>query len=264
MLNVKLLSHTLNPELLIASAGKLCYSPSSIEDLQDKQTDESVARFVNMLTSLGHESPLEHASFSFGIEGISRITEIQLVRHRIASYSIQSGRYVKRDNPEFVKPKAIMESSAASEVYDNIVLASVKAYNDLFLILILSQMGLTDDEIVNLSEDRKIVLVDEFRSKDRAKYSKFEKIAIEDARYAHLQSIGVKIVCTMNLRSLINFTRHRECRRAQNEIQELTKEIISIMDLNFPLLGKSLGASCRFGVCPEGNMCCGKPYNKKA
>ena len=80
-MNVKLLSHTINPELLIATAGKLCYSPSEIKDLMEKQTPEMIERFVNMLVSMGHESPLEHVSFSFAIEGVSRSLTHQLVRH---------------------------------------------------------------------------------------------------------------------------------------------------------------------------------------
>lgn len=264
MINVQLLSHTQNPEFLIASAGKLCYSPATIGDLVEKQTDESVEKFVNMLIGLGHESPLEHASFTFGIEGISRITEIQLVRHRLASYSIQSGRYVKRDSPSFVKPENIANNPLASSVFDEVAATSAKGYNDLFLILMLTQMGYNNAEIEQLSEDERVELIVELQEQNKRQYSAFEKVAIEDARYVHLQSIEVKAVCTMNLRSLINFTRHRECRRAQSEIQTLSKEMTRVIDEKFPMLGKVLGAHCRFGACPEGKMCCGKPYPKKA
>ena len=223
MINVQLLSHTQNPELLIASAGKLCYSPATIGDLVEKQTDESVEKFVNMLIGLGHESPLEHASFTFGIEGISRIS-----------------------------------------VFDEVAATSAKGYNDLFLILMLTQMGYNNAEIEQLSEDERVELIVELQEQNKRQYSAFEKVAIEDARYVHLQSIEVKAVCTMNLRSLINFTRHRECRRAQSEIQTLSKEMTRVIDEKFPMLGKVLGAHCRFGACPEGKMCCGKPYSKKA
>ena len=110
-MNVKLIAHTINPELVIATAGKLCYSPSNIEDLMEKQTDESIERFVNMLVSIGHESPLEHSSFTFAIEGVSRSLTHQLVRHRIASYSQQSQRYVKEEEGkfEFITPSIIKE-----------------------------------------------------------------------------------------------------------------------------------------------------------
>lgn len=262
-LNVKLLSHTENPELLIATAGKLCYSSSGINDLLEKQTDESVESFVNMLVGLGHESPLEHTSFTFGIEGISRIVEIQLVRHRIASYSIQSGRYVKRENPEFIKPERIKNNSVASQIFDEVARASAKGYNDLFLVLMLDIMGYLDTEICLMDDVERENIVYKLYEENLRLYKKYEKIAIEDARYVHLQSIGVKVICTFNLRSLINLTRHRECRRAQNEIQNLVKAMIELIDEKFPLLGKVLGAPCRFGNCPEGSYCCGKPYPKK-
>ena len=104
-LRVKLISHTMNPELVIATAGKLCYSPSNIDDLMEKQTPESIERFVNMITSIGHGSVLEHTSFTFAIEGVSRSLTHQLVRHRIASYSQQSQRYVKETQFEYVIPQ---------------------------------------------------------------------------------------------------------------------------------------------------------------
>lgn len=263
MLNVKLLSHTQNPELLIATAAKLCYAGCTIDELLEKQTPEGIEKFINFLNSLGHESPLEHASFSFGIEGVSRIVEIQLVRHRIASYSIQSGRYVKRENPEFIKPERIKNNPIASKIFDDIAAQSANAYNKIFLVLMLEQMGVEQKDMKCMSFEDMADAVYIFYKQNNKLYKKFEKIAIEDARYVHLQAIGVKIVTTMNLRSLINFTRHRECNRAQTEIRNMSKEIIKIMDENFPLLGKMLGAPCRFGTCPEGSMCCGKPYPKK-
>lgn len=261
-LKVKLLSHTENPELIIAAAGKLCYSPSNIDDLLEKQTPESIEKFVNMLLNLGHESPLEHASFNFAVEGISRILEVQLVRHRIASYSIQSGRYVKRDKPEFIKPKRIEDNSVASFIFDRVALESAKAYNDLFLVLMLDLMGIKEHEMLNMTVKQREDAILKLYEDDFKTYKKFEKMAIEDARYVHLQSISTKVVCTFNLRSLINFTRHRECKRAQSEIQNLTSEMIKIIDEKFPLIGKTLGAGCRFGPCPEGKMCCGNPFPK--
>lgn len=260
---VKLLSHTENPEKLIASAGKLCYSSSTIQDLLNKQTEEETERFINLLNSMGHQSPLEHVSFSFGVEGVSRITEIQLVRHRLASYSIQSGRYVKRDNPEYITPKLIKENELAQNYYEEMIKKNIEDYNQLFLILMLSQIGYSDEYIKSLSTDKKIETINEFKKNNKKTYFRLEKIAIENARYGQFQSIGTKIIFTMNLRTLINFTRHRECSRAQDEIQELAKEVMKIFDEQFPILGKLLGASCRFGKCPEGSKCCGNPKKKK-
>ena len=95
-MKVKLMTHTPNPEAVIASAARLCYSSSSIDDLMLKSEDEEKTKeYIDMLMSLGHESPIEHVSFTFGIEGISRACSHQLVRHRLASFNQQSQRYVK-------------------------------------------------------------------------------------------------------------------------------------------------------------------------
>ena len=82
---VTLLAHTPQPELHVAAAAKLCYSPSSIDKIKEGLTEEKVASFVDMLSEIGHESPIEHATFTFGIEGVSRALLAQITRHRIAS-----------------------------------------------------------------------------------------------------------------------------------------------------------------------------------
>ena len=130
-LKVKLISHTLNPELVIATAGKLCYSPSNIDDLMEKQTDESIERFVNMITSIGHGSVLEHTSFTFGIEGVSRSLTHQLVRHRIASYSQQSQRYVKETQFEYVMPQDIKNNPILEQSYKKHMEDSQRLYDEI-------------------------------------------------------------------------------------------------------------------------------------
>lgn len=123
---VKILSFTQNPEQVIAAAGKLCYSPVGVEEILKKNSKEQCLSFMNRLLSMGHHSPLEHVSFTFAIEGVSRALTHQLVRHRIASYSQQSQRYVKSDNPEFIIPKTIIDLSNDE---DNLLVA---AYEDAF------------------------------------------------------------------------------------------------------------------------------------
>ena len=95
MAKVTLLTYTTEPERTVASAAKLCYSASDIATIKDGLTDEKTASFVEMLAEIGHESPIEHAYFTFGIEGVSRSLLAQITRHRIASFSVQSQRYVK-------------------------------------------------------------------------------------------------------------------------------------------------------------------------
>lgn len=257
-LTVELIEHTPDPEKVIATAAKLCYSPSNIKDLMEKQTPEAVESFLNRLMSMGHESPIEHVSFTFAIEGVSRITEIQLVRHRIASYSIQSGRYVNRSNPEFVTPPSIKKSKVANERYEKIVKESIEAYNDLFLILMLRKMGYSDNQIENMDIDWRIKLVSGFQNTNKKSYQIFEKEAIQDARYAHLQSLSTRIVVTMNARSLINFFNHRCCMRAQWEIRQMAQIMLKKCKQIAPTLFKNSGPKCLYDKCPEGNLTCGK------
>ena len=96
-MKVTLISHTPDPEKLVATTARLCYSNSDIENIRDGLTDEKTKSFIDMLVSVGHESVMEHVSFTFGIEGISRACSHQLVRHRIASYSQKSQRYVNEN-----------------------------------------------------------------------------------------------------------------------------------------------------------------------
>ena len=120
-IKVTLLTHTPNPEQTVAMAAKLCYSPSGIEDIRDGLTEEKTESFINMLADLGHASPMEHASFTFGNEGISRACSHQLVRHRIASYSQQSQRYVDGTKFEFVTPPEIKRNEKAYEEYKKVI-----------------------------------------------------------------------------------------------------------------------------------------------
>lgn len=106
-MNVTLLAHTPNPEKIAASAAKLCYSSSGIDSIMEGLTEEKTADFIDMLVSVGHESVMEHVSFTFGVEGISRACSHQLVRHRIASYSQKSQRYVNENGFEYIVPPEI-------------------------------------------------------------------------------------------------------------------------------------------------------------
>lgn len=120
-ITVKLIAHTPNPEQVVAAAAKLCYSPSKVENILEGLDEEKSRSFVEMLSSLGHESPMEHVSFTFGIDGISRACSHQLVRHRIASYSQQSQRYVDGNSFGFVIPPAISECPQALQAYNSAI-----------------------------------------------------------------------------------------------------------------------------------------------
>ena len=120
-MNVTLLAYTPEPEKTVATAAKLCYSSSGISDLRDGLTDEKTASFIDMLVSIGHESVMEHVSFTFGIEGISRACSHQLVRHRIASYSQKSQRYVNENGFEFITPPEIEALPEAKAEFDKLM-----------------------------------------------------------------------------------------------------------------------------------------------
>ena len=120
-LKVKLIAHTPDPDKVVSMAAKLCYSPIGVEEMSEKITSEEVEKFLGMLISLGHESPVEHTSFTFAIEGISRACSHQIVRHRIASFTQQSQRYVKMEDVPFVTPPLIKKNKAAEDIFNKII-----------------------------------------------------------------------------------------------------------------------------------------------
>jgi thymidylate synthase (FAD) len=243
VLNVKLLSHTPDAEKLIATAAKLCYSSSDIESLRDGLTEDKIASFIDMLASIGHESVMEHVSFTFGVEGISRACSHQLVRHRIASYSQKSQRYVNENGFEFITPPAIEEIPEAKSEYDRMIAEITESYEKLAAILTEKHTA----EFVSQGMDEKTAR------------SKASKMANEDARFILPNACETKIVVTMNVRSLFNFFRHRCCNRAQWEIRAVANEMLRQCLEVAPHIFAHAGPSCvAEGKCPEGKMTCGK------
>ena len=236
MINVKLVAHTPNPEELVAKCGKLCYSKVGVEAIGEKQTEEDITRFVKMLADLGHESPLEHISFTFAVEGISRACTHQLVRHRIASYSQQSQRYVNLKNSfTYIIPPEIEVDSECYKIY-------------------LDTMEKLFNSYITLSETLTNKYIYEGMGKREA-----EKKAIEDARYVLPNACETKIVFTMNARTLLGFLNKRCCDRSQWEIRKMAKLMRTELRKVCPSLFKNAGEDCiSKGICKEGNMSCGK------
>lgn len=251
-MRVTLLAHTPQPEHTVAAAAKLCYSPATIDDLTDSLTDEKTAAFVDMLSEIGHESPIEHATFTFGIEGVSRSLLAQLTRHRIASYSVQSQRYVRESSFEYVIPPEIGALPEAREIYIKAMQEDMAHYERLTNLLRQKHLK----ELLECGTDKKTA--------ERAA----EKRAIEDARFVLPNACTTKMIVTMNARSLNNFFSHRCCNRAQWEIQKLSQEMLKLCINVAPHLFKRSGPPCLHGACPEGKMTCGKAaqvrqyYNK--
>ncbi len=241
-MKVNIIAHTPEPEKVISMAAKLCYSPVGVDEIEKNLTDESVDKFINMLMSMGHESPLEHVSFTFAVEGISRACSHQLVRHRIASYSQQSQRYVKLDQFEYIIPKEIEKIDEAKKVFIDAMKKDQEDYDKLVDILFNKHYK----KLVQQGKDEK-------KAKKDA-----EKKAIEDARYVFPNACETKIVFTMNVRSLYNFIEHRTCERAQWEIRDLATQILKKLREISPVLFNNKGPKCIKGPCPEGKMTCGE------
>jgi len=224
-MKVKLINYTKNPERIVAQSARLCYSASDIDELNEKLSDESIIKLIKKIIKLGHYSVLEHATFTFAIEGISRVTSHQLVRHRIASFSQQSQRYVKIKKKGFpyVIPKSIAKDKKLIKIYTDTIKKLDESYN-LFL---------------------------------------DHNIAIEDARYILPQAVETKMIVTANARELLHIFKLRCCNRAQWEIREVAKNMLKEVKAIAPNVFKNAGPPCILGPCPEGELSCGKPWSKK-
>jgi len=221
---VTLLNFTPEPEKTVALAARLCYSADGIEELEEKVAGISIEKFLGRILRLGHLSVLEHASFTFGVEGISRATSHQLVRHRLASYSQQSQRYVTAERPEYVTPASIGSDPGRLERFERAMAGAYSLYKELIE----------------------------------------EGVAAEDARFLLPNAACTKIIVTMNARELIHFFRLRCCERAQWEIREMATRMLALARRKAPFIFADSGPGCVSGACPEGDMTCGRPDEVRA
>jgi len=228
-MKVALIRHTLSPEELIALGAKLCYSKSTISDLEGRISSADQSAFIEKLLNMGHESVFEHASFTFGIEGVSRVLLAQLTRHRIASFSVQSQRYVSYEKGfgYIIPPKIASLGSAAVEKYEK-------------------QM----DQIEQWYKEWQQVL-------GQGEHSN------EDARFVLPNACETRILLTMNVRELWHFFSLRMCSRAQWEINELATKMHLLCMETAPALFKDAGPGCLRGKCPEGEKTCGQMMLKR-
>lgn len=223
-MKVVLLRYTPAPEETIALAAKLCYSKSSIEGLKEKISQKDQSDFIEKLMAMGHESVLEHASFTFGIEGVSRVLLAQLTRHRIASFSVQSQRYVSYENGfGYIIPESIC--------------------------------SLGEDAVKQFSEQMETI---EGWYTDWQKRLGTGEKSNEDARFVLPNACETRIMVTMNVRELRHFFSLRMCNRAQWEIRNMAEEMFRLCFETAPALFKNAGPACLRGKCPEGDKSCGK------
>ena len=220
-MDVTLLYHTPDPERAVATAARLCYAPVGGKELMEGLTEERIRKVLSTIMASGHFSTLEHASYTFSVEGVSRALTHQLVRHRLASFNQQSQRYVRfKDEPSFVTPESVSANPEALARFDAAMDAAWEAY------AALAEMG----------------------------------VPAEDARYVLPNACESKFVVTMNIRELLHFFSLRCCNRAQWEIRELAWKMLELVRPTAPFIFMDAGPGCVRGACPEGKMTCGNPY----
>ena len=222
-MQVELLNHTPDPERAIATAARLCYAAEGAADLMETMPEERVRSVLTTIMASGHFSTLEHASYTFAIDGVSRVLTHQLVRHRLASFNQQSQRYVKfKDGFPYITPPSIQADPEAEARFQALMDEASEVY------LSLLEAG----------------------------------IPAEDARFVLRNATETKIVTTMNVRELLHFFNLRCCNRAQWEIQELAHRMLELAKPTAPFIFMDAGAPCVRGGCPEGKMTCGNPFPK--
>ncbi len=224
---VKLLRYTPAPEELVALAGKLCYSASDLDDLSAGIAEKDQTKYLGRLMDMGHLSPVEHASFTFGIEGVSRSLLAQITRHRIASFSVQSQRYVALGDDEtgfdYVMPPAIA--------------------------------ALGEEDAAEYR--RQMDTINGWYQTWRKKLGTGEK-SNEDARFVLPNAAATRMMVTMNARELMHFLSLRCCSRAQWEIRAVAWQMLELAREVAPTLFDSAGPGCLRGPCPEGKKSCGR------
>ncbi|MCK4550767.1 MAG: FAD-dependent thymidylate synthase [Candidatus Aenigmarchaeota archaeon] len=214
-----LLKHTADAEKLAGVAAFTSCSPEGSDELMKTKTKDECDKFLKRVLNYGHHSVIEHASFTFSVEGISRACTHQIVRHRIASYTQQSQRYVKFKELGFVMPPSIEKNEEVKKTYLEAMKNASNAY----------------DKLIECG------------------------IAPEDARYVYPNASHTNIMITMNARELWHFFSLRCCTRAQWELREIAEKMLAEVKKVAPLLFKDAGASCvRLGYCPEGSLGCGR------
>jgi len=215
-LKVKLLRHTADAELLCGAAALTSSKSGSPSEILEKMDLETAKRIIKRVTGYGHVSVVEHASFTFSIEGVSRAMTHQLVRHRIASYTQQSQRYVAYNTLEnYVTPVSISQNAEAKKIFDET----------------LEKISDTYQKLLDL------------------------KISKEDARFILPNGAKTNIIVTMNARELRHFFNLRCCARSQWEIREVAIQMFKQAKKATPALFENAGPSCvELGYCPEGKM----------
>ena len=223
-MKVALIRHTLSPEEVVALGARLCYSRARVDDLLERVSTRDQTDFVGRIMKMGHDSVLEHASFTFGIEGVSRVLLAQITRHRLASFSVQSQRYV--------------------------------SYESGFGYIVPPKIEALGEEAVREYEQQMDTL-HQWYTRWQEKLGTGEG-GNEDARFVLPGACETRMMVTMNVRELRHFLSLRMCSRAQWEIRALATEMHRLCMEIAPALFADAGPGCLRGACPEGEKTCGK------
>jgi len=216
---VALLTTTPEAERVVATAARLCYAAVDCRALAERSTPEDDREMIRRILRLGHHGVLEHAVFTFAVEGVSRALTHQLVRHRLASFAQQSQRYVAFDGGfDYEMPPSVASRPEMAAIFRRAMAEAHAAYRRL----------------------------------------RTAGIPAEDARFVLPNAAHSRIIITMNARELRHFFRLRCCRRAQWEIRALAKEMLRLAMAAAPALFFQAGPGCLAGSCPEGEMSCGE------
>ncbi len=226
-LHVELLAHTPDPEKTCALAARTCYSAMDYDELKAQVDEKDQAAFLRRIVASGHLSVLEHASFTFGVSGVSRALLAQITRHRIASFSVQSQRYV-----------------SLAEGFGYIIPPRIKA--------------LGEDAVEEF--ESQMAQMQAWYQGWQDKLGNGEG-SNEDARFVLPNACETHITLTMNARELLHFFSLRCCNRAQWEIRALAKEMLRQCKLVAPVIFEYAGPGCVSGPCPEGAKSCGDMTN---
>lgn len=224
-LQVRMLSHTPQPEQTVAMAARICYAGCDIGALEQRVAQSDAEAFIAKLLGLGHLSPFEHVSFTFGVEGVSRALLAQLTRHRIASFSVQSQRYVEMGKEAgfgYILPPAVAALGPEAQARFETQMRTMQAWYD------------------------------EWREALSG-----GKSALEDARFVLPNACETKLLVTMNARELLHFFELRCCMRAQWEIRAMAWAMLGLCLRVAPSIFGHAGPNCLRRGCTEGAMSCG-------
>ena len=224
-LKVILLRSTPDPDEVVALGARLCYAQADVDALRQRVEEKDQRGYVEGVMRRGHLSVTEHASFTFAVEGVSRALLAQLTRHRIASFSVQSQRYV-----------------SMADGFDYVIPPSIEA--------------LGEEEAREFAREMEQMHAWSLRWQE--KLGGARESANQDARFVLPNACATRLVVTMNARELLHFFELRCCNRAQWEIRELAWRMLALCREAAPALFEHAGPACLRGACPEGKSTCGQ------